>query len=70
VQVTCLAKRWSHHTTSGGYDRLAIAVGANIVKRESPKGTLSCRMLLHVLYGDEQLDLVVALAGHCCAVGW
>lgn len=97
VQVTCLAKRWSHHTTSGGYDRLASAVGANIIKRESPNGTLgwlaqkiwrrytktssylmdyqfgdwlaeigilttSVRRspdVLHVLYGDEQLDLLL-----------
>jgi hypothetical protein len=95
VQVTCLAKRWSHHTSSGGYDRLGSAVGARIIKRESPKGTLgrvaqkiwrrytktssylidyqfgdwlaeieilSTSFLrspdvLHVLYGDEQLDL-------------
>jgi len=105
VQVTCLAKRWSHHTTSGGYDRLAIAVGANIIKRESPKGTLSWVAqkvwrkytktssylidyqfgdwlaeigilttnflrspdVLHVLYGDEQLDLLLRWRGllHC-----
>ena len=101
VQVTCLAKRWSHHTTSGGYDRLAIAVGANIIKRESPKGTLSWVAqkvwrrytktssylidyqfgdwlaeigilttnflrspdVLHVLYGDEQLDLLLRWRG-------
>jgi glycosyltransferase involved in cell wall biosynthesis len=97
VQVTCLAKRWSHHTSSGGYDRLGSAVGARIIKRESPKGTLgrvaqkiwrrytktssylidyqfgdwlaeieilSTSFLrspdvLHVLYGDEQLDLLL-----------
>jgi glycosyltransferase involved in cell wall biosynthesis len=97
VQVTCLAKRWSHHTTSGGYDRLGSAVGASIIKRQSPKGTLSwvgqkvwrrytktssylidyqfgdwlaeigilstsflrSPDVLHVLYGDEQLDLLL-----------
>jgi glycosyltransferase involved in cell wall biosynthesis len=97
VQVTCLVKRWSHHTTSGGYDRLGIAVGANIIKRELPKGTLGWVAqkfwrrytntssylidyqfgdwlaeigilttnflrspdVLHVLYGDEQLDLLL-----------
>src|SRR5438034_4860061 len=97
VQVTCLAKRWSHHTASGGYDRLGSAVGARIIKRKSPKGTLgrvaqkiwrrytktssylidyqfgdwlaeieilSTSFLrspdvLHVLYGDEQLDLLL-----------
>jgi glycosyltransferase involved in cell wall biosynthesis len=36
--VTCLVKRWSHHTASGGYDRLAAAVGANIVARKPVTG--------------------------------
>jgi glycosyltransferase involved in cell wall biosynthesis len=34
MRVTCLTKRWDHHTESGGYDRLATAVGANVVRRE------------------------------------
>jgi glycosyltransferase involved in cell wall biosynthesis len=33
MRVTCLVKRWQHHTSSGGYDHLANAVGATIVKR-------------------------------------
>ena len=97
MQVTCLVKRWSHHTISGGYDRLGSAVGAHIIKREltigklgriaqkiwrrrtstgsylidyqfgdwlAEIGILSTNLLrppdvLHVLYGDEQLDLLL-----------
>jgi glycosyltransferase involved in cell wall biosynthesis len=33
MRVTCLIKRWQHHTTSGGYDHLASAVGATAIKR-------------------------------------
>jgi glycosyltransferase involved in cell wall biosynthesis len=97
MQVVVLAKRWSHHTTSGGYDRLGSAVSASIINRPSVKGTpsriaqklwrrytkigsylfhydfedwlaeigvLTANFLkpwdvLHVLYGDEQLDLLL-----------
>jgi glycosyltransferase involved in cell wall biosynthesis len=97
VKVVVLAKRWSHHTTSGGYDRLGSAVNASIINRTSVKGTpgrvaqklwrhytktgsylfhydfgdwlaeigvLTANFLrpwdvLHVLYGDEQLDLLL-----------
>lgn len=33
MRVTCLIKRWQHHTISGGYDHLASAVGAKVIKR-------------------------------------
>ena len=33
MDIVCLAKRWQHHTASGGYDRLAQEVGAMIVQR-------------------------------------
>ena len=33
MRVICLVKRWQHHTTSGGYDQLASAVGATVIKR-------------------------------------
>jgi glycosyltransferase involved in cell wall biosynthesis len=37
MRVTCLVKRFDHHTASGGYDRLAAAVGAQvIVPRQIP----------------------------------
>jgi glycosyltransferase involved in cell wall biosynthesis len=97
MRVTCLVKRWEHHTASGGYDRLASAVQAKIIKRQSVNG-LGARMarkiwqrgnatdaylldyqfgdwlaelrafgtavlkppdVLHVLYGDEQLDQLI-----------
>jgi glycosyltransferase involved in cell wall biosynthesis len=94
MHVTCLVKRWDHHTTSGGYDRLATEVGARIVLRKRihglieeagqkiwrdrtetgaylfdyqfgdllaeisvlTRGILNPPDLVHVLYGDEQLD--------------
>ena len=34
MRVVCLVKRWHHHSTSGGYDHLATAVGATtVIKR-------------------------------------
>ena len=33
IRVMALTKRWSHHTDSGGYDHLAQAVGAEVVRR-------------------------------------
>jgi glycosyltransferase involved in cell wall biosynthesis len=97
MNVTCLVKRWPHHTTSGGYDRLASAIGSTVVKRNVSNGIASRitkkiwwrrtntraylldyqfddwlaeqRLLIkclvkppdvvHVLYGDEQLDLLL-----------
>jgi glycosyltransferase involved in cell wall biosynthesis len=97
MRVTCLTKRWDHHTESGGYDRLAAAVGANVVKRQTVEGLglkiarklwlrrtnadaylldyqfgdflaelkvltgslLAPPDILHVLYGDEQLDQLI-----------
>jgi glycosyltransferase involved in cell wall biosynthesis len=97
MHITCLVKRWKHHTTSGGYDRLATVLGATIVKRSEPSGlawkvgrkvfnnTIGGKSYLldyrfedwlaeqqvlvssfvrspdavHVLYGDEQLDLLL-----------
>jgi glycosyltransferase involved in cell wall biosynthesis len=94
MRVTCLVKRWTHHTPSGGYDRLATEVGARIVSRRKVAGVVSQvgqklwrdrtetgeylfdyqfgdllaeanvlahgafspPDLVHVLYGDEQLD--------------
>jgi glycosyltransferase involved in cell wall biosynthesis len=101
MRVTCLVKRWEHHTASGGYDRLASEVHANIIKREGVNGlsakvarkiwwkytatgaylmdyqfgdwlaeiralamaTLSPPDILHVLYGDEQLDQLIRFRG-------
>ena len=97
MHITCLVKRWKHHTPSSGYDRLATALGAGIVKRRELSGltwkvgrkvfdnTIGGRSYLldyrfedwlaeqealmrsfvrppdalHVLYGDEQLDLLL-----------
>lgn len=97
MHVVCLAKRWGHHTASGGYDRLAREIGATVVQRAGASGwfgrvwrrlwrkmsrtkfylldygyddLLAERRLLatsrlrkpdvvHVLYGDEQLDLLL-----------
>ena len=94
MRITCLVKRWNHHTASGGYDRLAKEVGARIVSRRKVEGffdqvgqklwrdrtktgaylfdyqfgdllaeasllaggLLHPPDLVHVLYGDEQLD--------------
>jgi glycosyltransferase involved in cell wall biosynthesis len=97
MRITCLVKRWKHHTASGGYDRLATELGASIVSRGELSG-LTWRVgrkifnntiggksylldyrfedwlaeqqalmrgfirppdALHVLYGDEQLDLLL-----------
>jgi glycosyltransferase involved in cell wall biosynthesis len=38
MRVTCLVKRWNHHTASGGYDRLAAAVGATVITRKQIPG--------------------------------
>jgi hypothetical protein len=38
MQITCLVKRWEHHTASGGYDRLAQGVDATIIKRQRVHG--------------------------------
>jgi glycosyltransferase involved in cell wall biosynthesis len=38
VRVTCIVKRFSHHTASGGYDRLAAAVRANVIMRKQIPG--------------------------------
>ena len=97
MDIVCLAKRWQHHTASGGYDRLAQEVGAMIVQRSQGSGLMhrvlrrfwtsrsganlhlldykyedllaEWRVLVrsqlrrpdavHVLYGDEQLDLLL-----------
>jgi glycosyltransferase involved in cell wall biosynthesis len=96
LRVMCLVKRWENHTTSGGYDQLARAVGGEVVRRRTgsgivrrirarlwrqffPKGYLFdyrfddwlvevCVLVrswwrppdvVHVLYGDEQLDLLL-----------
>jgi glycosyltransferase involved in cell wall biosynthesis len=97
MRVSCLVKRWPHHTASGGYDRLAPEIGATIIQRTEVSGLLGrvlrrlWRMssptnvhlvdyryedllaerrliarswfrkpdVVHVLYGDEQLDLLL-----------
>lgn len=97
MRNTCLVKRWKHHTPSGGYDRLAQALGAMEVRRSAPQGvawrvakklwyefSTSRKFMLdyqfgdwlaeqriiakclvdppdvvHVLYGDEQLNLLL-----------
>jgi glycosyltransferase involved in cell wall biosynthesis len=97
MRVTALVKRWHHHTASGGYDRLAYAIGATVIKRKELSGIPSrvarkiwnvrtdttaylldyrfedwlaeqqllvrCLVdppdVVHVLYGDEQLDLLL-----------
>src|ERR1700730_9136257 len=38
MRVTCIVKRVSHHTASGGYDRLAAAVSANVIMRKQIPG--------------------------------
>src|SRR5262249_40044247 len=38
VHVTCLVKRYDHHTASGGYDRLAAAVGAHVIMSKQIPG--------------------------------
>ena len=97
MHVACLVKRWHHHSASGGYDRLASAVGATVIKRNELSGItaraakklwwrltntsaylldyqfedwlaeqrllIRCLVnppdVVHVLYGDEQLDLLL-----------
>jgi glycosyltransferase involved in cell wall biosynthesis len=98
MRVACLVKRWQHHSTSGGYDHLATAVGATTVikrlelsqdmskasgkiwNRFSNTGAylehyqfedwwaeqqllIKCLIdppqAVHVLYGDEQLNLLL-----------
>lgn len=99
MHVVCLAKRWQHHTASGGYDHLAWQIGATVVQRTEAPGLLhrvlrrlwhmrsrnnlylldysygdllaEQRLLaisrlrkpdvVHVLYSDEQLDLLLRL---------
>ena len=38
MRVTCVVRRYYHHTESGGYDRLAEAVGANVIVRKQISG--------------------------------
>lgn len=98
LRVICVAKRWEHHTASGGYDQLARAVGAEVVRRRAGSRSIPRRVaagvwrrlshpkpylvdywyedwlaelsvltssrrrppdIVHVLYGDEQLDLLL-----------
>jgi glycosyltransferase involved in cell wall biosynthesis len=97
LRVLCVAKRWGHHTLSGGYERLGEAVGAEVIRRNTRGGmcwriqnSLWWRLshskpymlnygyedwrlerralhlasqksydLVHVLYGDEQLELLL-----------
>jgi len=98
MHVSCLAKRWQHHSASGGYDRLAPETGATVFQRAEGSGFLQTAVLrrlwrvrssttvhlidyryedflaewrllarswfrkpdvVHVLYGDEQLDLLL-----------
>jgi len=97
MYTVSLAKRWQHHTASGGYDRLAREIGSAVVKRAEGSGLLhrvlrrlwrlrshtgsyllnyryedllaerrllaTCRLrkpdVVHVLYGDEQLDFLL-----------
>jgi glycosyltransferase involved in cell wall biosynthesis len=40
LRVMCVAKRWVHHTASGGYDQLAGAVGAEVVRRPTRRSIL------------------------------
>jgi glycosyltransferase involved in cell wall biosynthesis len=101
MKVLCLTKRWAHHTPSGGYDRLANALGALEVRRHRFRFAplvavdkvsqlayarlkpylLDYRLgdrlaeeqaywaswlrgadIVHVLYGDEQLDTLLRRA--------
>ena len=97
LRVVCVAKRWQHHTASGGYDQLARVVGAEVVQRHLRRDIphrIKCKLweqyaypkpylldyryedwlaeravlrssqhsspdIVHVLYGDEQLDLLL-----------
>jgi glycosyltransferase involved in cell wall biosynthesis len=38
MRITCLVKRWNHHSDSGGYDRLASAMGAKVISRRILNG--------------------------------
>lgn len=38
MRVSCVMKRYHHHTVSGGYDRLAAAVKANVIARKQIPG--------------------------------
>lgn len=38
MRVTCLVRRYHHHTASGGYDRLAAAVGAQVIMSKQIPG--------------------------------
>jgi glycosyltransferase involved in cell wall biosynthesis len=49
MQSVYLVKRWSHHTASGGYDRLARIIGGRSVGR-SGKGNLAKRLAYKVWY--------------------
>jgi len=40
LRVLCVAKRWEHHTASGGYDQLARAVGAEVIMRRLRRNLL------------------------------
>lgn len=40
VRVICVVKRWEHHTASGGYDPLARAVGAEVIRRHLRRNIL------------------------------
>jgi glycosyltransferase involved in cell wall biosynthesis len=45
IRVTCIVKRVRHHTDSGGYDRLASEVSANLIVRKH-----SARLFSRVMY--------------------
>lgn len=97
MRITYLVKRWEHHTSSGGYDRLVKNVDSHVIRRSTAKGfasraaglawraaskprhylldyrledwlaewrtLVSTRLrrtnILHLLYGDEQLDVLL-----------
>ena len=40
TRVTCVVKRYHHHTVSGGYDRLAAALNAKVIVRKQIPGLL------------------------------
>jgi len=40
MHVICLALRHDHHTSSGGYDRLAVAVSAKVIMRKQITGLI------------------------------
>jgi glycosyltransferase involved in cell wall biosynthesis len=97
LRVMCVLKRWEHVAASGGYDQIARAVGAEVVRRSTSRSLLhrvqgrlwrqfsrpkpylldyryedwlaeayvlgrswwSPPDVVHVLYGDEELDLLL-----------